>query len=86
MYSQDPLLFWRDRRNNFPTLQVLWFVSQNVGRFRGSGEPLLCYRTNMQQLAIKLITSNTAQVNFPARQPGLYHRAVINFRVIESVA
>jgi len=26
---------------------------------------ILCYWTNMQQPAIRLITSNTAQVNFP---------------------
>jgi len=44
MYSQNPLLFWRDHGNNFPTLQVayllVWFVSRNVDGFDGSGEPL----------------------------------------------
>ena len=68
MYSQNPLLFWRDH-GNFPTLQVLRYLlvcSWECRQVRGSGEPLLCYRTNMQQPAIKLITSNTAQVNFPA--------------------
>ena len=69
-YSQNPLLFCKDHGNNFPTLQVAYLLVclSECRRFDGSGELLiiLCYWTNMQQPAIKLITSNTAQVNFPA--------------------
>jgi len=67
-----------------------YFAGLSLGMSAGSMAVesllILCYSTNMQQPAIKLITSNTAQVNFLAWQPGLYHRAVFNFRVIESVA
>jgi len=87
-YSQNLLLFWRDHGNDFPTLQVLAGLSlrMSVGSMTVESLLILCYWTNMQQLAIKVITSNTAQVNLPARQSGLYHRAVFKFRVIESVA
>ena len=74
--------------NNFPTLQVLagFFLGMSAGSMAVESLLILCYWTNMQQPAIKLITSNTAQVNFPAWQPGLYHRAVFNFRVISCLA
>jgi len=62
MYSHNPLLFLRDHGNNFLTLQVL------AGLFLGmsAGSVAVFYVTGLQQPAIKLITSNTAQVNFPA--------------------
>jgi len=71
MYSQNPLLFWRDHRNNFPTLQVLagLFLGMSAGPMAVESLLILCYWTNMQQPAIKLITSNTTQVNFPIKQP-----------------
>ena len=67
--SQNPLMFWRDHGNNFPTLQVLagLFHGMSAGSMHAVESLLiLSYWTNMQQPAIKLITSNTAQVNFPA--------------------
>jgi len=67
-YSQNPLLFWRDHGNNFPTLQVLAGLSLGISAGSMAVESLLilCYWTNMQQPAIKVITSNTAHVNFLA--------------------
>ena len=66
MYSQNPLLFWRDHGNNFPTLQVLAGLSlgMSAGSIAVESLLILCYWTNVQQRAIKLITSNTVQVNF----------------------
>ena len=59
-YSQNPLLFWRDHGNNFSTLQVLAGLSlgMSVGSMTVESLLILCYWTNMQQLATKVITSN----------------------------
>jgi len=87
IYSQNPLLFWRDHGNNFPTLQVLagLFLGMSAGSvaveslFSVTGLIRNSRQSSLSPATLHKLTFLHDNLDFITEQ-------CFNFRVTESVA